>query len=56
MKAGSEKLHIFRFAELLGRLFFTDEISQKRDLIEKSKFIKFPMEIFKTNAIQILHS
>ncbi len=31
MKAGSEKLHIFRCAELLGRFSFTDKMSQKRD-------------------------
>ncbi len=42
MKAGSEKLLIFRSAELLVRISFTDEMSQKRDLIEKPKIIKSP--------------
>ncbi len=51
MKAGSEKLLIFRCAELLGKFPFTDKMSQKRDLTEKSKIIKSPWEIFKTNAI-----
>ncbi len=35
MKAESEKLLIFRYAELLGRFSFTDEMSQKRDLTDK---------------------
>ncbi len=34
MKAGSEKLLIFRCAELLGRFSFTDQMSQKRDLTQ----------------------
>ncbi len=57
MKAGSEKLLIFRCAEL-GRFSFTDEMSQKRDLTptEKSKIIKSPWEILNTNAIQKLQS
>ncbi len=44
MKAGSEKLPIFRCSELLGRFYFIDEMSQKRDLTrtEKSKIIKSP--------------
>ncbi len=54
MNAGSEKLLIFRCAELLGRFSFTDEMSRKRDLTEKSKIIKSPWEIFKTNAIKKL--
>ncbi len=37
MKAGSEKLLIFRSAELLATFSFTDKMSQKRDLTEKSK-------------------
>ncbi len=54
MKAGSEKLLIFMCAELLGTFSFTDEMSQKRDLTEKSKIIESPWEIFKTNALQKL--
>ncbi len=44
MKAGGEKLLIFRCAELLGMFSFTDKTSQKRGLTqtEKSKMIKSP--------------
>ncbi len=54
MKAGSEKLIIFRCAELLGMLSFTDTMSQKRRLTqtEMSQMIKSPWEILKTNAEQ----
>ncbi len=34
MKAGSQKLLIFRCAELLGRFSFTDKMSQKKDLTQ----------------------
>jgi len=41
VKAGSEKLLIFRCAELLGMFLFTAKMSQKRDLTqtEKSKLL-----------------
>ncbi len=39
MNAGSEKLLIFRCAELLGTFPFTDKMSQKRDLTENQKLL-----------------